>query len=131
MRRPRRDVAILFQRPALLPWRSALDNVLLPIVVHGRPKPEHRATACELLVEVGLDAPFHTRLPHELSGGMRQRVALCRSLIQRPRVMLIAEQLAAYAELGVTRIYVRLRDLTDLPHLDLLMTEVAPRLPSS
>ncbi|WP_200303427.1 ABC transporter ATP-binding protein [Streptomyces adelaidensis] len=95
VREPRRDVAILFQRPALLPWRSALDNVLLPIVVHGRPRPEHRAAARELLREVGLDAPFHTCLPHELSGGMQQRVALCRSLIQRPRVMLMDEPFSA------------------------------------
>ncbi|MDX3695307.1 ABC transporter ATP-binding protein [Streptomyces europaeiscabiei] len=95
VREPRRDVAILFQRPALLPWRSALDNVLLPIVVHGRPRAEHRAAAHELLLRVGLDAPFHTRLPHELSGGMQQRVALCRSLIQRPRVMLMDEPFSA------------------------------------
>ncbi|MDL5204102.1 ABC transporter ATP-binding protein [Streptomyces sp. ALI-76-A] len=92
---PRRDVAILFQRPALLPWRSALDNVLLPVVVHGRPTPEHRKEARRLLLEAGLDATFHTRLPHELSGGMQQRVALCRSLMQRPRVMLMDEPFSA------------------------------------
>ncbi|MCX5558463.1 ABC transporter ATP-binding protein [Streptomyces sp. NBC_00038] len=95
VREPRRDVAILFQRPALLPWRSALDNVLLPIEVHGRPRPEHRESARRLLTTVGLDAPFHKRLPHELSGGMQQRVALCRSLIQRPRVMLMDEPFSA------------------------------------
>ncbi|MGA5450984.1 ABC transporter ATP-binding protein [Streptomyces umbrinus] len=95
VREPRRDVAILFQRPALLPWRSVLDNVLLPIQVHGRPRPEHRETARKLLCTVGLDVPFHKRLPHELSGGMQQRVALCRSLIQRPRVMLMDEPFSA------------------------------------
>lgn len=95
VREPRRDVAILFQRPALLPWRSVLDNVLLPIQVHGRPRPEHRESARQLLSTVGLDAPFHKRLPHELSGGMQQRVALCRSLIQRPRVMLMDEPFSA------------------------------------
>ena len=95
VREPRRDVAILFQRPALLPWRSVLDNVLLPIQVHGRPRPEHREAARQLLSTVGLDAPFHKRLPHELSGGMQQRVALCRSLIQRPRVMLMDEPFSA------------------------------------
>ncbi|MEU5344310.1 ABC transporter ATP-binding protein [Streptomyces sp. NPDC020766] len=95
VREPRRDVAILFQRPALLPWRSVLDNVLLPIQVHGRPRPEHRDSARQLLSTVGLDVPFHKRLPHELSGGMQQRVALCRSLIQRPRVMLMDEPFSA------------------------------------
>ncbi|MDQ1025733.1 NitT/TauT family transport system ATP-binding protein [Streptomyces umbrinus] len=95
VREPRRDVAILFQRPALLPWRSVLDNVLLPIQVHGQPRPEHREAARQLLSTVGLDAPFHRRLPHELSGGMQQRVALCRSLIQRPRVMLMDEPFSA------------------------------------
>ncbi|MGW0333360.1 ABC transporter ATP-binding protein [Streptomyces sp. NPDC003011] len=95
VREPRRDVAILFQRPALLPWRTALDNVLLPVVVRGRPTPGHRAAARESLLRVGLDAPFHTRLPHELSGGMQQRVALCRSLMQRPRVMLMDEPFSA------------------------------------
>ncbi|MEU5290579.1 ABC transporter ATP-binding protein [Streptomyces umbrinus] len=95
VREPRRDVAILFQRPALLPWRSVLDNVLLPIQVHGRPRPEHREAARKLLCTVGLDVPFHKRLPHELSGGMQQRVALCRSLIQRPRVMLMDEPFSA------------------------------------
>jgi NitT/TauT family transport system ATP-binding protein len=91
---PRRDVSMMFQRPALLPWRSALDNVLLPVEVFGWGRAKHRQRARDLLDLVGL-AGFHARLPHELSGGMQQRVALCRALIQQPRVMLMDEPFSA------------------------------------
>jgi len=90
--RPRRDVSLMFQRPALLPWRSVLANVLLPAEVLGLG--DHRVRAHELLDLVGL-AGFEKRLPHELSGGMQQRVSLCRSLIQSPRVMLMDEPFSA------------------------------------
>jgi NitT/TauT family transport system ATP-binding protein len=90
--RPRRDVSVMFQRPALLPWRSVLANVLLPIEIFGLD--DHRDRAHELLDLVGLGG-FEKRLPHELSGGMQQRVSLCRSLIQSPRVMLMDEPFSA------------------------------------
>ena len=89
--RPRRDVSVMFQRPALLPWRSVLANVLLPVEILRLPG-AHQAH--ELLELVGL-AGFEKRLPHELSGGMQQRVSLCRSLIARPRVMLMDEPFSA------------------------------------
>jgi NitT/TauT family transport system ATP-binding protein len=92
--RPRRDVSVVFQRPALLPWRSVLSNVLLPIEIFGLDRRGHRDRAHELLELVGLGG-FEQRLPHELSGGMRQRVSLCRSLIQSPRVMLMDEPFSA------------------------------------
>jgi NitT/TauT family transport system ATP-binding protein len=92
--RPRRDVALMFQRPALLPWRSVLANVLLPVEMHGGPRALHRERARQLLDAVGL-AGFHKRLPHELSGGMQQRVALCRALIQRPKILLMDEPFSA------------------------------------
>lgn len=92
--RARRDIALLFQRPALLPWRSVLDNVLLPVEIFGWSKARHRARALELLAMVGLDG-FEKRMPHELSGGMQQRVSLCRSLIASPRVMLMDEPFSA------------------------------------
>jgi NitT/TauT family transport system ATP-binding protein len=92
--RPRRDIAMLFQRPALLPWRSVVDNVLLPVEVFGWRRSAHRQRAYELLELTGL-AGFEKRLPHELSGGMQQRVALCRSLITQPRVMLMDEPFSA------------------------------------
>ncbi|KJK33494.1 nitrate ABC transporter ATPase [Lentzea aerocolonigenes] len=90
--KPRRDVSVMFQRPALLPWRSVLSNVLLPIEICGLG--DHRERAHELLALVGL-AGFEKRRPHELSGGMQQRVSLCRSLIQSPRVMLMDEPFSA------------------------------------
>jgi NitT/TauT family transport system ATP-binding protein len=92
--RPRRDIAMMFQRPALLPWRTVLDNVLLPVQIFGWRKATHRDRAYELLELAGL-AGFERRLPHELSGGMQQRVALCRALITNPRVMLMDEPFSA------------------------------------
>jgi NitT/TauT family transport system ATP-binding protein len=92
--RPRRDVSMMFQRPALLPWRSVLDNVLLPAEIYGWKRREHRGRAMHLLDMVGL-AGFAKRRPHELSGGMQQRVALCRSLISEPRLMLMDEPFSA------------------------------------
>ncbi|SBT47721.1 ABC transporter ATP-binding protein [Micromonospora auratinigra] len=91
---PRRDIAMLFQRPALLPWRSVLDNVLLPVEIFGWSRRKHRDRARRLLEMAGLGG-FEKRLPHELSGGMQQRVALCRSLIGDPRVMLMDEPFSA------------------------------------
>ncbi|HEX5543542.1 MAG TPA: ABC transporter ATP-binding protein [Micromonospora sp.] len=92
--KPRRDMAMLFQRPALLPWRSVLDNVLLPAEIFGWSRADHRKRALELLEMVGLDG-FEKRLPHELSGGMQQRVSLCRSLLTEPRVLLMDEPFSA------------------------------------
>jgi NitT/TauT family transport system ATP-binding protein len=91
---PRRDIAMMFQRPALLPWRSVLDNVLLPVQIFGWRTAAHRERAHELLELTGLSG-FEKRLPHELSGGMQQRVALCRSLIANPRVLLMDEPFSA------------------------------------
>ena len=94
IRKPRRDIAMVFQRPSLLPWRTVLDNVLLPIEMFGMKKTAHRQRASELLDLVGLHG-FEKRLPHELSGGMQQRVAICRALIQQPTVMLMDEPFSA------------------------------------
>jgi NitT/TauT family transport system ATP-binding protein len=91
---PRPDIALMFQRPALLPWRSVLDNVLLPAEIRRAKTRDVRQDAVHLLDRAGL-AGFHQRLPHELSGGMQQRVALCRALIQQPRVLLMDEPFSA------------------------------------
>ena len=91
---PRRDVSVMFQQPALLPWRSVLANVMLPVEIAGLDRRAYADRAHELLATVGLTG-FEKRLPRELSGGMRQRVALCRSLIQSPKVMLMDEPFSA------------------------------------
>jgi NitT/TauT family transport system ATP-binding protein len=90
----RRDIALLFQRPALLPWRTVLDNVLLPAEIFRLGRSALRERALGLLEMVGLQG-FEKRLPHELSGGMQQRVALCRSLLTGPRVLLMDEPFSA------------------------------------
>ena len=92
--RPRRDIPLMFQRPALLPWRSVLDNVLLPVEFAGRRRNGYRPRAAELLALAGL-ADVERVAPAELSGGMQQRAALCRSLILRPRALLLDEPFSA------------------------------------
>ena len=113
--KPRPNVSMVFQRPALLPWRSVIDNVMLPAEIHRWPREEYHARARELLELVGL-AGFERRLPHELSGGMQQRVAVCRSLLTSPEVLLMDEPFSALDALtreelcaGLQDIHMRLR----------------------
>jgi ABC-type nitrate/sulfonate/bicarbonate transport system ATPase subunit len=87
-------VGIVFQEPRLLPWRSALDNVAFPLELAGVPVEQRRTRAAELLELVGL-ADFARARPHQLSGGMRQRVAICRALAARPSVLLLDEPFSA------------------------------------
>lgn len=91
---PRRDAGLVFQDATLLPWLSARDNVLFPIKMMRLERDKYVARAEELLRSVGL-ADFMDKRPRELSGGMRQRVALCRSLIHEPSIMLMDEPFSA------------------------------------
>ena len=91
---PRRDVGVIFQDATLLPWKSALENVLLPIEIFRQPRAQYRARAEALLDLVGIKHAMHQR-PRELSGGMRQRVSICRALVHEPSVLLMDEPFSA------------------------------------
>jgi NitT/TauT family transport system ATP-binding protein len=94
VRRPQPDVGIVFQEPALLPWRTVIDNVLFPAEIARLDTAEARDRATRLLAAAGL-AGFEKYHPHELSGGMQQRVAICRALVTRPSILLMDEPFAA------------------------------------
>jgi NitT/TauT family transport system ATP-binding protein len=91
---PRTSIGIMFQDSTLLPWKSALDNVLFPIRILKRPLGAYRDAAQQLLERVGL-GDFASKKPHELSGGMRQRVAICRALVYDPELLLMDEPFSA------------------------------------
>ncbi|MBX9823581.1 MAG: ABC transporter ATP-binding protein [Xanthobacteraceae bacterium] len=91
---PASDMGMVFQSPVLLPWRTALENVSFVAEMRGDPAAKHRARAMDLLELAGLSG-FERRYPHELSGGMQQRVAICRSLLLNPSIILMDEPFGA------------------------------------
>jgi NitT/TauT family transport system ATP-binding protein len=94
---PLGDYGIVFQSPSLMPWRSVIENVLFPMEILRRRDQAARRRAIELLDLVGLSS-FQNARPHQLSGGMQQRVALCRALIHRPQLLLMDEPFGALDE---------------------------------
>jgi len=94
VREPFPDVGFVFQQPVLLPWRSVLDNVLFSVEMLGQPPRQYRKQAADLLELTGLGG-FETKYPRELSGGMQQRVAICRALLPDPSLLLMDEPFGA------------------------------------
>ena len=94
VREPFPDVGFVFQQPVLLPWRSVLDNVLFSVEMLGRSPRQYRKPAGALLELTGLGG-FETKYPRELSGGMQQRVAICRALLPDPSLLLMDEPFGA------------------------------------
>jgi NitT/TauT family transport system ATP-binding protein len=91
-------VGVVFQAPTLMPWRSVLGNVLFPMEVTGKNDLRAKARAREILKLVGLEG-FESAYPRQLSGGMQQRVALCRAIIHEPSILLMDEPFGALDEL--------------------------------
>jgi NitT/TauT family transport system ATP-binding protein len=94
---PSRDIGMMFQQAVMLPWRTTLENVLLPVEIFGEKKKDFVDKAKELLGMVGIQ-DFSDSYPWQLSGGMQQRAALCRVLVHDPKLLLLDEPFGALDE---------------------------------
>jgi NitT/TauT family transport system ATP-binding protein len=95
---PRRDLSFVFQEPTLMPWATAIKNVMLPLRLARVATAEARARAAEAMALVGLEG-FADAYPRELSGGMKMRVSIARAIVTRPRILLMDEPFAALDEI--------------------------------
>jgi NitT/TauT family transport system ATP-binding protein len=91
-------LGFVFQEPTLMPWATALGNVVIPLTLEGVPKAEAEARAREMLASVGLGG-FEKSYPRELSGGMKMRVSIARGLVTKPKILLMDEPFAALDEI--------------------------------
>ena len=109
---PSREIGMVFQAPVLLPWRTILENVLLPSEIFGLELPKMRERAVALLAMVGL-AGFENKLSRELSGGMQQRAAIVRALVADPTLLLMDEPFGALDALTRERLNAELLHIWD------------------
>jgi NitT/TauT family transport system ATP-binding protein len=105
-----KDLGVVFQRDALLDWRTVIRNVMLQVEIRKLDKRTYRERAEELLRLCGLEG-FEDRFPYELSGGMRQRVAICRALVHSPSLLLMDEPFGALDALTRERMMIDLQRL--------------------
>ena len=122
----RKAIGFVLQDPSLLPWRTVLQNILLPLQLNVQDGRSSSTGANGLLHSVGL-AEFSDYYPHQLSGGMKQRVALARALVMDPAVLLMDEPLGALDEMTRTAMrYELMRVWEDTPKTVLLVTHSIP-----
>ncbi len=120
LRGPRRDMGIVFQKANLMPWRSVLENICLPLEISHMPAAQARRRAQEMIELVGLESFTHS-LPGDLSGGMAQRVAIARALVHDPDVLLMDEPFGALDALTRERMGAELLHLWDLRRKTVVM----------
>jgi len=117
---PSQEIGLVFQKANLMPWRTVLKNVTLPLEVQGLDLPSARSQAAELIRLVGLEG-FEQSYPHELSGGMAQRVAIARALIHRPEVLLLDEPFGSLDALTRERMNLELLRIWEAQHKTVIM----------
>jgi NitT/TauT family transport system ATP-binding protein len=114
------DIGILFQDDALLPWRTAIENVALGLGLRGRDRRQARAEAEEWLARLNLSG-FEGRYPRELSGGQRKRVALAQVLALKPRLLLMDEPFASLDAIVRARVTQDVVDLVEREGISVLL----------
>jgi NitT/TauT family transport system ATP-binding protein len=118
---PSRRVGVMFQDANLMPWRTVRDNIALPLELVGIEKNKSRELSHQLLLRLGLSLEFADAYPSELSGGMAQRVALGRVLIQKPDLLLLDEPFGSLDSLTREQISLDLLEVWALDHQTVIM----------
>jgi NitT/TauT family transport system ATP-binding protein len=116
---PRHDIGVVFQSPVLFPWRTVLENVLIPVDVQKLDRKKYLSRARDLINLVGL-SEFERRYPAELSGGMQQRVGIVRALVHDPAMLLMDEPFGALDAMTREHMNVELQRLWTAQHKTIL-----------